>query len=256
LPKTYPFAAPRYRSETLVEPRLVQRRWKRVTWLESGEAKTEPNPAFQEIAELVAAKALPAPMDEEDATLLGTLQRASMEPGGRWFAATTKPPVVAPDGLAFPEFALPFLSAAEVTLFESKATSAAIARPKVEEGMTAERRSDVRLLEGTAAAPKRIAFRHVRQVSDRVEYQESTWVLLRFGDDGQLDRIASLMHVLDADGKGEPSTITAQVWRLTPKGPIESRELSSWNGANSEYGGPSEEDGLSLSVTRFVPVTK
>ncbi len=148
------------------------------------------------------------------------------------------------------------MTAGEVTLFESKAKSADIARLKVQEGLMAERRSDLTLLEGSATAPRLAAFRNLRQISDRVEYQESSWVLLRWAEDGRLERVVSLMQTRNADGGGEPSTIIAQVWRLLPSGGIEVRELRSWNGANSDFSEPSNEDGLSVEQVRYVPVTR
>ncbi|MDX2013345.1 MAG: hypothetical protein SFW67_24325 [Myxococcaceae bacterium] len=258
LPKSYPFASARYRAQTVVESRRVQKRWKRLVTAADGSVTGEPDPAFRDVSALIGTKSLPSPMDEGDAALLSAVESASKATSGKWFAASTKRVTQPPDGLAqaFPGFALPFLDAADVTLFESKATSATIPRLRVEEGLTAEKRSDLLLLEGTSAAPRFAVFKHVKQVSDRVEYQESTWVLLRWTEAGHLDRVATLMQVLDADGSGPPPTIIVQVWHVTRDGPIEVRELRSWNGANSDFAEAGDDDGTSLEVVRYVPVTK
>jgi hypothetical protein len=258
LPKTYPFASVRYRAETVVDSKQVQKRWRKLLAAADGTLTGEADPKFRELVDLAAAKALPPPFDADDAAVLATLMGVAAKPGEKWFTASAKSVPKAPDGLnqAFPAYALPFMSASEVSFFESKAKNADLPRLRVQEGLMAERRSDVALLEGTPTAPRLAAFRNLRQISDRVEYQESTWVLVRWAEDGRLERVASLMQTRDADGGGAPSTVIAQVWRLEKGGVIEVREARSWNGENTEFSEPSQEDGLSVEHVRYLPVAK
>ncbi len=102
LPQTYPFAAVRFRPETVMASTQVQRRWGTLNTSADGAVTAQPDPKFREVFELVAAKALPAPLDAEDAALLSTLVTASKQQGGRWFSATRSPSRARPMASATP----------------------------------------------------------------------------------------------------------------------------------------------------------
>jgi hypothetical protein len=117
--------------------------------------------------------------------------------GGAWFTVSTKTKVRAPEGFAdgypepIPAAVMPLLRTADVSLFEAaKPELSLVVKPLGGDGLVRSAAlSTVRLLDGTPLAPKKAFAKHVEVVSERGDYEDSSWLLFTWGDDGLLRRL-------------------------------------------------------------------
>lgn len=214
LPVTYPFVSTSWTVKD-EQAREVSRRYSSVSDPngEGGFSKGVKNPKFLEIDALIDRGSLPEGFDAATFKTLRALVKDSK--GGAWFSLSSKTPVRMPDGLEdlfLPEV-LPLVRATDVTFFEATRPEL-IVTPRRSNPYPAPREaalSTLKLLEGTAAAPRRAFGKHVETVYERSDYELTTWLLLEWGDDGLLRRVAFWREEFEVSGGDRNLDIDAVV---------------------------------------------
>ncbi|MBE2251189.1 MAG: hypothetical protein IAE78_16740 [Myxococcus sp.] len=265
LPATYPFASSAFRVKDL-PVRVLGRRYARVSESngEGGWLKGERDPAFVELDVRVERGVLPPEFDADDRAALKALRELMASPkGGRWFSASARP-VRLPDGLddlLLPEV-MALVRASEVTLFEARADGLELKlKPVIRRGAVPREAalSTVRLLEGTAVAPRRVFAKHVEVVFERSDYELTSWLLIDWGDEGLLKRVTVWRDEAEISGGGrmmeagvdpkavppEVRTLThraVEVWRFT----VADAKIAavSRQALRSSFGDPTSIEGL------------
>lgn len=205
LPVTYPFASTAWTVKD--DANEFSRRYTSVSEPngEGGFLKGVKNPKFVELDALLDRGTLPEGFDAATFKTLRSLVKDSK--GGAWFSVSSKAPFRMPDGLEdliLPEV-LPLVRATDVTFFEASKPELALTLRPVKRETAVPREaalSTVKLLEGTATAPKRAFAKHVEVVFERADYELTTWLLLEWGDDGLLRTVTFWREEFEVSGGG------------------------------------------------------
>lgn len=205
LPTTYPFASTSWVVKD--ESSELARRYTSVSEPngEGGFLKGVKNPKFVELDALIDRGMLP---DGFDPATFKALRALVKDPkGGAWFSVSSKTSPRMPDGLEdlfLPEV-LPLVRATDLTLFEASKPELTLTLRPVKRDTAVPREaalSTMKLLEGTATAPRRAFAKHVEVVFERADYEITTWLLLEWGDDGLLRRLAFWREEFEVSGGG------------------------------------------------------
>lgn len=205
LPVTYPFASTSWTVKD--DASEFSRRYSSVSESngEGGFLKGVKNPKFLELDALIDRGTMPEGFDPATFKTLRALVKDSK--GGAWFSVSSKTPPRMPDGLEdlfIPEV-LPLVRATDVTFFEASKPELALTMRPVKRDSVVPREaalSTLKLLEGTATAPRRAFAKHVEVVFERADYEITTWLLLEWGDDGLLRTLAFWREEFEVSGGG------------------------------------------------------
>ncbi|MER2559417.1 MAG: hypothetical protein ABTQ32_01780 [Myxococcaceae bacterium] len=203
LPATYPFVSTSW-SVKEVDAEF-SRRYSSVSEPndEGGFRKGVKNPKFVELDALLDRGTVPDGFDPAAFKTLRTLVKDSK--GGAWFSLSVKTRVRMPDGLdelIRPEL-LPLVRASDLTFFEASKPELTLTLRPLDRDASAPREaalSTVKLLQGTPAAPRRVFAKYVEVFSERADYEVTSWLLVDWGDDGLLRKMALWTEEFEISG--------------------------------------------------------
>lgn len=277
LPPTYPFSSRVFDNDANVT--TVSKRYSSLSEPngEGGFLKGVKDPKFVELDALVDRGALPEGFDSQTFKTLRALAKDSK--GGTWLTASSNASTRLPDGLEdlfLPEL-VPLLRASDITLFEAR-------KPELELNLKRDQSvprvgalSTFKLLEGSAAKPRRVFAQHVEVFFERADTEVTSWLLIDWGDDGVLRQVSFWREEFVVsggarmmDGATDPkqyppetrraSLSVAMVWRFdVTEGKVSGvtrRMLISDIGDPESITGLQEDDGIRLIVTAFTPRAK
>ncbi len=253
LPRTYPFTSSDFHVESAQEQQL-QRRYTSIS--ENGEG--EPNPDYVELPDWIkAGKQTPGFPAEERALVLKLIAaKGPQRMGeGRWYSLSGKD-VKFPAGLdALPQQLSRLVRHGDASLFESREQALVDDATKNDDEYSSTSVSNVQLLDGTPAAPRRAFLRIRETMQDRVVTQISTWLLLDWGEDGLLSRVLSWA---DQEFDGLSGVTRAKVVRFVRvDGKVAGVTVNElWSSDSDIEGFADESHGLSATQTVYKPGAK
>jgi len=284
LPATYPFSSSNYDVKDEA-PKVLSRRYAKVSEPneEGGWLKGDRDPKFVELDAMIDRGTLPPDFDAEDQAALKELRALVKDSkGGRWFSVSAKTAPRIPDGLVellIPEV-MTLVRSADATLFEARKAELELTLKPVTRQSVVPREaalSTLKLLDGTATAPKRAFAKHVEVVFERSDYEVTSWLLFQWGDDGLLRRVAVWRDEFEISGGARmmeeavdpkayppqirtPVRLAAEVWRFTVADAkvagISRRALFSSIGDPQSIEGLQADEGVSSMGNVFTPRTK
>ncbi|MBM7117443.1 NADase-type glycan-binding domain-containing protein [Archangium primigenium] len=209
LPKDYPYASTHFEeaydpqeeiSLRYVLPPKAQRT--EADALILGDKALKKNKDYVPLLDAVRAGKLPASVSTEDQALLRELEAmvraGSARQLGTWYAVSRKERVVLPENFSVEPPVREALHLTAGSFFEAPGPGGLVLKNTVDE-YEKEARSNVLLLEGTTAEPKKVYFTFKSVISDRSTITTTTHVLALY-EQGRLSRLVS-QSALKADSE-------------------------------------------------------
>ncbi|WP_434389582.1 NADase-type glycan-binding domain-containing protein [Melittangium boletus] len=217
LPNSYPFASTHF-AETYepqeeialryVLPPKAQRTVASALLL--GNEALEKNNGYVPLMDAVRAGKLPASVSAGDQALLreleGMVRAGPTSQAGTWHAVSLKERIVLPENFSVEPPMREALYLSKSAFFEAKGPGALVLKNTVDD-YEREARSNVLLLEGSAADPRKVYFFFKSVIADRSSTTTTTHVLALF-EQGRLSRMVSQSALrTDSDFIGNESTV-------------------------------------------------
>ncbi len=216
LPKSYPYASTHFEEKyedieevslRYVLPAKAQRT--EADALILGDKALKKNKDYVPLLDAVRAGKLPDTVSAGDQALLRELEamvRAGPPQQGSWYAVSRKERIVLPENFSVEPPLREALHLPAGSFFEAKGPGALVLKKTVDE-YEKEARSNVLVLEGSAAEPKKVYFTFKSVISERSTITTTTHVLALY-EQGRLSRLVS-QSALKADSEfiGEESTV-------------------------------------------------
>ena len=185
-PALFPYASPRFQGpehEELLVPFFLP-------------SRDEPkrNTASVALEQCVRAGPLPGGWTPEEQALLREVEALSrVRPTGRWYTATFRERPTHPEQLTVPEYLTDLLALSSATLSPTPGPGPRAPRPPPKTGRHTTR-SHLRVLEGSATAPRKVYFTWDSHSGDRWS-EDTTGHVLAVFERGQLTRVVEWRRV-------------------------------------------------------------